>query len=106
MHPSIHRYQFLGTLRENICYPHLDSMDNLTQERLVELLRQVGLEHLLDHESDTTVDDGKPEERFINWSDRLGLGEQQRLAIVRSGCCCWLLRACASRLITTSLAGL
>jgi len=69
-------YQFLGSLRENICYPHLDALENLTHERLEHLLSQVGLEHLLDTENE--------DEKFINWSERLGLGEQQRLAIVSS----------------------
>ncbi len=72
-------YQFLGTLRENICYPHLDSLDSLTHERLLELLDQVGLSHLVDQE----VSAGDGSDRHINWGDRLGLGEQQRLAIVR-----------------------
>ena len=74
------RYQFLGSLRENICYPHLDSLKNLTDERLEFLLAQVGLSHLLHQQNE----DG--DERFINWSTRLGLGEQQRLAIVRVQC--------------------
>ena len=67
-------YQFLGTLRENICYPHLDSLENLTDDRVKELLGKVGLGHLIAQSSD----------RSINWSDRLGLGEQQRLAMVSS----------------------
>lgn len=60
----------LGTLRQALSYP--DDGLRISSERLVAVLRQVGLEHLI--ESIDSTD---------NWSQRLSGGEQQRLAFAR-----------------------
>ena len=63
-------YLPLGTLADALVYPRAAS--ELPRERLVEALRAVGLPQLAEH----LDDDG-------NWSQRLSIGEQQRLAFAR-----------------------
>ncbi|HEX4113320.1 MAG TPA: ABC transporter ATP-binding protein/permease, partial [Stellaceae bacterium] len=67
-------YLPLGTLRQVMLYPREDRDDSrrVTDERLTEVLNLVSLGHLV-RAIDTTD----------NWSLRLSLGEQQRLAFAR-----------------------
>ncbi|MDB9529360.1 ABC transporter ATP-binding protein/permease [Oscillatoria sp. CS-180] len=64
-------YLTLGSLRQQLLYPH--GNDTATPESLVRALTQVELLHLAQLPLDT-VDD---------WSQRLSLGEQQRLSFAR-----------------------
>ncbi len=63
-------YLPLGTLREALLYPGIG--DTVSDERLVAVLTDVGLGHFA-----AELDLGS------NWSHRLSLGEQQRLAFAR-----------------------
>lgn len=67
-------YMFDGTLMEQIIYPHRREQANVTDDRLHELLRMVGLEELF-MESKLTWDS------MIG--DTLSTGEKQRLALAR-----------------------
>ncbi|CAL9054400.1 unnamed protein product [Musa banksii] len=69
-------YTAVGTLRDQLIYPLTVDQETepLTHEGMVELLRNVDLEYLLDR---------YPLEREINWGDELSLGEQQRLGMAR-----------------------
>ena len=60
----------LGTLADALVYPQADAEP--TRDRLVEVLRAVGLPQLVDR----LDEDG-------NWAQRLSIGEQQRLAFAR-----------------------
>jgi len=64
-------YLSLGTLASVLLYP-LSDKSSATRARLPDLLNQVGLAGLID-KLDT----------LENWSQRLSLGEQQRLAFAR-----------------------
>ena len=66
-------YMVLGTLRDQLLYPKMDS--SITDDKLHEVLRQVNLEDLPEKVGgfDTELD----------WADVLSLGEQQRLAFAR-----------------------
>lgn len=66
-------YIILGTLREQLLYPHTDR--KVSDRELQEILQRVNLEHLLTrvHSFDTEV----------AWENILSLGEQQRLAFAR-----------------------
>ncbi|MBW4676490.1 MAG: ATP-binding cassette domain-containing protein [Desmonostoc geniculatum HA4340-LM1] len=66
-------YIILGTLREQLLYPHTDS--KMSDRQLEEILQQVNLQHLL-----TRVDGFDTE---VPWENILSLGEQQRLAFAR-----------------------
>jgi vitamin B12/bleomycin/antimicrobial peptide transport system ATP-binding/permease protein len=66
-------YMILGTLRQQLLYPHTDSQ--IPDAQLEEALRQVNLADL------TTKVGGLDVE--LSWSDVLSLGEQQRLAFAR-----------------------
>lgn len=66
-------YMILGTLRQQLLYPHTDS--RVSDERLYEVLRQVNLANLPDRVGGLDVE--------LSWSDILSLGEQQRLAFAR-----------------------
>eukprot|EP00051_Salpingoeca_urceolata_P007072 m.93906 g.93906 ORF g.93906 m.93906 type:complete len:1288 (+) comp15107_c1_seq1:555-4418(+) len=71
-------YMPIGNLAQQMTYPATadDVEDNQPlQERLLEILQSVGLEHLLSREG------GWATER--TWSDVLSLGEQQRLGMAR-----------------------
>lgn len=107
-------YFTYGTLREQIIYP--DSYDDYRDkilrakqesplsrvpddEYLIELLRKVNLDYLLDYDTDLEEDDVEKElnrastsscvfmipclDRVEKWPDILSAGEQQRLAMIR-----------------------
>lgn len=66
-------YIILGTLREQLLYPHTDR--KISDRQLEHILQQVNLQHLL-----TRVDGFDTE---VPWENILSLGEQQRLAFAR-----------------------
>ncbi|MBE9043768.1 ABC transporter ATP-binding protein/permease [Pleurocapsales cyanobacterium LEGE 10410] len=66
-------YMILGTLRQQLLYPHTDSQ--IPDERLYQVLQQVNLADLPDKVGGLDVE--------LSWSDVLSLGEQQRLAFAR-----------------------
>ncbi|HHP7229555.1 MAG TPA: ATP-binding cassette domain-containing protein, partial [Xenococcaceae cyanobacterium] len=66
-------YMILGTLRQQLLYPHTDS--HVSDEKLMEVLQQVNLANLADKVGGLDVE--------LSWSDILSLGEQQRLAFAR-----------------------
>ncbi|MDB9373570.1 ABC transporter ATP-binding protein/permease [Nodularia sphaerocarpa] len=66
-------YIILGTLREQLLYPH--TTRQMTDTELTEVLQQVNLQNLL-----TRVDGFDTE---VPWENILSLGEQQRLAFAR-----------------------
>ena len=66
-------YIILGTLREQLLYPHTDR--EVSDRELEHILQQVNLQHLL-----TRVDGFDTE---VPWENILSLGEQQRLAFAR-----------------------
>ncbi|KAK2990477.1 hypothetical protein RJ640_008936 [Escallonia rubra] len=69
-------YTAVGTLRDQLIYPLTgdQEVEPLTHNGMVELLKNVDLEYLLDR---------YPPEKEINWGDELSLGEQQRLGMAR-----------------------
>ena len=66
-------YMILGTLRQQLLYPHTDS--HIPDAQLEEALRQVNLADLTAKVGGLDVE--------LSWSDVLSLGEQQRLAFAR-----------------------
>ncbi|MUG96535.1 ATP-binding cassette domain-containing protein [Scytonema sp. UIC 10036] len=66
-------YIILGTLREQLLYPH--TIEQMSDPELEEVLRQVNLQNLL-----TRVNGFDTE---VPWENILSLGEQQRLAFAR-----------------------
>ncbi|KAJ0039996.1 hypothetical protein Pint_26589 [Pistacia integerrima] len=69
-------YTAVGTLRDQLIYPltAAQEVEALTHSGMVELLKNVDLEYLLDR---------YPPEKEVNWGDELSLGEQQRLGMAR-----------------------
>lgn len=69
-------YTAVGTLRDQLIYPLTtnEEKEPLTRTEMIELLKNVDLEYLLDRYSS---------EKEINWGDELSLGEQQRLGMAR-----------------------
>ncbi|KAG0470943.1 hypothetical protein HPP92_015489 [Vanilla planifolia] len=69
-------YTAYGTLRDQLIYPITadEETDPLTYEGMVELLKNVDLQYLLER---------YPLDEEINWGDELSLGEQQRLGMAR-----------------------
>ncbi|KAF6139384.1 hypothetical protein GIB67_026226 [Kingdonia uniflora] len=69
-------YTAVGTLRDQLIYPLTanEETEPLTRSGMIELLKNVDLEYLLDR---------YPPEKEINWGDELSLGEQQRLGMAR-----------------------
>ncbi|KAI9165040.1 hypothetical protein LWI28_006462 [Acer negundo] len=69
-------YTAVGTLRDQLIYPLTaeQEVEPLTLGGMVELLKNVDLEYLLDR---------YPPDKEINWGDELSLGEQQRLGMAR-----------------------
>ncbi|RDX73977.1 ABC transporter D family member 1, partial [Mucuna pruriens] len=69
-------YTAVGTLRDQLIYPLTadQEVEPLTDREMVELLKNVDLEYLLDR---------YPPEKEVNWGDELSLGEQQRLGMAR-----------------------
>ncbi len=66
-------YMILGTLRQQLLYPHTDSQ--ISDEQLYQVLHRVNLADLSDKVGGLDVE--------LSWSDVLSLGEQQRLAFAR-----------------------
>jgi putative ATP-binding cassette transporter len=66
-------YMILGTLRQQLLYPHTDS--HIPDAQLEEALKQVNLADLTAKVGGLDVE--------LSWSDVLSLGEQQRLAFAR-----------------------
>ncbi|KAG5245171.1 ABC transporter family member [Salix suchowensis] len=69
-------YTAVGTLRDQLIYPLTadQEIEPLTHSGMVELLKNVDLEYLLDR---------YPSEKEVNWGEELSLGEQQRLGMAR-----------------------
>ncbi|XP_008807661.1 ABC transporter D family member 1-like isoform X2 [Phoenix dactylifera] len=69
-------YTAVGTLRDQLIYPLTADHESepLTHDGMVELLKNVDLEYLLER---------YPLDKVINWGDELSLGEQQRLGMAR-----------------------
>ncbi|KAJ9162840.1 hypothetical protein P3X46_022582 [Hevea brasiliensis] len=69
-------YTAVGTLRDQLIYPLTvdQEVEPLTRSGMVELLKNVDLEYLLDR---------YPPEQEVNWGEELSLGEQQRLGMAR-----------------------
>lgn len=68
------QYNALGSLRDQITYPESREASRATDEELLELLKRVNIDFLVERE-------GWDEVR--NWDDILSLGEQQRLSFAR-----------------------
>ncbi len=66
-------YMILGTLRQQLLYPHTDSQ--LADEQLYQVWHRVNLANLPEQVGGLDVE--------LSWSDVLSLGEQQRLAFAR-----------------------
>ncbi|XP_065875932.1 ABC transporter D family member 1 [Euphorbia lathyris] len=69
-------YTAVGTLRDQLIYPLTahQEVEPLTHSGMVELLKNVDLQYLLDR---------YPPEQEVNWGEELSLGEQQRLGMAR-----------------------
>ncbi|XP_057530328.1 ABC transporter D family member 1-like [Amaranthus tricolor] len=69
-------YTAVGTLRDQLIYPLTanQEIESLTHDGMIELLKNVDLEYLLDR---------YPPETEVNWGEELSLGEQQRLGMAR-----------------------
>lgn len=69
-------YTAVGTLRDQLIYPLTvdQEIEPLTHSGMIELLRNVDLEYLLDR---------YPPDQEVNWGEELSLGEQQRLGMAR-----------------------
>ena len=66
-------YMILGSLREELIYPKIES--DLTNEQLAEVLNEVNLPHLIERFGSLNAQK--------NWGEVLSLGEQQRVAFAR-----------------------
>lgn len=71
-------YVSVGTLRDQITYPHVNSALELPEESLRQLLARVELDHLVDQAAG-----GAGLDAVLDWSEVLSLGEQQRLGLAR-----------------------
>lgn len=69
-------YTAVGTLRDQLIYPLTadQEVELLTRGGMIELLKNVDLEYLLDR---------YPPHTEVNWGEELSLGEQQRLGMAR-----------------------
>nr|CAB3498441.1 unnamed protein product [Digitaria exilis] len=69
-------YTAVGTLRDQLIYPLTADQETepLSYGGMVDLLKNVDLEHLLER---------YPLDKEVNWGDELSLGEQQRLGMAR-----------------------
>ncbi|XP_075510366.1 ABC transporter D family member 1 isoform X1 [Primulina tabacum] len=69
-------YTAVGTLRDQLIYPLTadQEVESLTPSEMLELLKNVDLEYLLER---------YPTDKEVNWGDELSLGEQQRLGMAR-----------------------
>jgi ATP-binding cassette subfamily D (ALD) protein 3 len=71
-------YLALGTLRDQVIYPHSKQQlvrDNVTDDDLMEYLRQVQLDYLVEREGGWDA--------VSDWADVLSGGEKQRVAMAR-----------------------
>ena len=66
-------YMVLGSLRDQLLYPHQG--DEISDQQLHQVLQQVNLANLTERMGGFDVE--------LNWSDVLSIGEQQRLAFAR-----------------------
>jgi ABC-type uncharacterized transport system fused permease/ATPase subunit len=67
-------YLILGSLRQQLLYPHDAESNEISDEQLLQVLDRVNLSELPDRFGFDTV---------TNWSQTLSMGEQQRLAFAR-----------------------
>ncbi|KAK9726045.1 hypothetical protein RND81_05G186600 [Saponaria officinalis] len=69
-------YTAVGTLRDQLIYPLTadQEIEPLSHSGMIELLKNVDLEYLLDR---------YPSDVEVNWGEELSLGEQQRLGMAR-----------------------
>ena len=67
-------YIILGTLREQLLYPHTND-HQISDQQLESILKKVNLQHLLAEKNSL--------DKEVNWEQILSLGEQQRLAFAR-----------------------
>lgn len=65
-------YMILGSLREQLCYPHASRVSDV---KLLAILRMVNLEDLVERVGSFDAE--------AKWEDLLSLGEQQRIAFAR-----------------------
>ena len=65
-------YMILGSLREQLCYPHANG---ISDEKLRAILKMVNLDDLAERAGGFEVE--------VKWEDMLSLGEQQRIAFAR-----------------------
>jgi len=65
-------YMILGSLREQLCYPHANG---ISDEKLRAILKMVNLGDLAERAGGFEVE--------VKWEDMLSLGEQQRIAFAR-----------------------
>ena len=76
-------YLSLGSLRSQLIYPHEEKQQQLPDSYLVNMLKMMRLEHLLEAtEEDEHVPGGL--DRVSQWSDILSGGEQQRVGFIRA----------------------
>ena len=61
----VYRYNVIGTLQDQMTYPDTSGAEQLTEERLREILVEVNLEHLVTREGALTDE--------VNWEDELSL---------------------------------
>jgi putative ATP-binding cassette transporter len=66
-------YMILGSLRDQLCYPHVGQV---TDDELVAILKMVNLEDLPDRLGGFDAE--------VKWDDLLSLGEQQQIAFART----------------------
>jgi putative ATP-binding cassette transporter len=65
-------YMILGSLREQLCYPHASGVSDV---KLLAILKMVNLEDLAERVGGFDVE--------VKWEDLLSLGEQQKIAFAR-----------------------
>ncbi|XP_011259407.2 ATP-binding cassette sub-family D member 3 [Camponotus floridanus] len=79
-------YMTLGTLRDQVIYPHtkaeMERRGNANDEDLKKFLELVQLTHLLEREN-TTNSEGQGWDSVADWMDVLSGGEKQRIAMAR-----------------------
>lgn len=78
-------YMTLGTLRDQVIYPHTKQemmrRGQMTDEDLKKLLDLVQLSHLLERENFTSSE-GQGWDVVADWMDVLSGGEKQRIAVI------------------------
>ncbi|EZA54449.1 hypothetical protein DMN91_012449 [Ooceraea biroi] len=80
-------YMTLGTLRDQIIYPHtkaeMKRRGNVSDDDLKQFLELVQLTHLLDRENNHSNSEGQGWDAVADWMDVLSGGEKQRIAMAR-----------------------